>query len=95
MDAPGSYRVLDLTDEQGMFCAGLVAGMGAEVVRIQKPGEEVPQVYANSGKHCLSLNIENARVRGCLEVLVEMPNHPAYRKVDFISELYGNARISA
>jgi benzylsuccinate CoA-transferase BbsE subunit len=53
-----SYRVLDLTDEKGMFCARLLADMGAEVLRIQKPGEKVLRIQANSGKRSISLNIE-------------------------------------
>ena len=32
------YRVLDLTDEKGMFCSRLLADMGAEVVRVEKAG---------------------------------------------------------
>ena len=34
---PG-YRVLDLTDEKGRLCARLLAGMGARVIRVEKPG---------------------------------------------------------
>ncbi|MFC1908664.1 CoA transferase [Chloroflexota bacterium] len=32
------YHVLDLTDEKGMFCTRLLAGMGAEVIRLERPG---------------------------------------------------------
>jgi benzylsuccinate CoA-transferase BbsE subunit len=53
-----SYRVLDLTDEKGMFCTRLLADMGAEVLRIQKPGEKVLRIQANAGKRSISLNIE-------------------------------------
>jgi crotonobetainyl-CoA:carnitine CoA-transferase CaiB-like acyl-CoA transferase len=31
------YRVLDLTDEQGVFCAKLLADYGADVVRVERP----------------------------------------------------------
>ena len=31
------YRVLDLTDEKGMLCSRLLADMGAEVIRLEKP----------------------------------------------------------
>jgi crotonobetainyl-CoA:carnitine CoA-transferase CaiB-like acyl-CoA transferase len=57
------YKVLDLTDEKGWFCSKLLADLGAEVVRVQKPGEPVPPVYANGGKHSISLNIETAKGR--------------------------------
>ncbi|MFC1974627.1 CaiB/BaiF CoA transferase family protein [Chloroflexota bacterium] len=36
--ALSGYRVLDLTDEKGMLCAKLLADMGAEVIRLEKPG---------------------------------------------------------
>ena len=33
-----SYRVLDLTDRQGMFCGYVLAHLGAEVIAIEPPG---------------------------------------------------------
>ncbi|MBM2832751.1 MAG: CoA transferase, partial [Dehalococcoidia bacterium] len=33
-----AYRFFDLTDEKGTLCARLLAGMGAEVIRIEAPG---------------------------------------------------------
>lgn len=36
--ALSSYRFIDLTDEKGALCSRLLAGMGAEVIRIEPPG---------------------------------------------------------
>ncbi len=34
------YRVLDLTDERGIFCSRLLADMGAAVIRVEKVGRD-------------------------------------------------------
>ncbi len=34
----GPYRVLDLTDEQGYMCGKVLADMGADVVKVERPG---------------------------------------------------------
>ena len=31
-------RVLELADEKGVYCAKIFAGLGAEVIKIEKPG---------------------------------------------------------
>jgi len=57
------YRVLDLADEKGMFCSRLLADMGAEVIRLDKPGADVSRGFlfwgANAGKLDITLNIES------------------------------------
>jgi benzylsuccinate CoA-transferase BbsE subunit len=75
------YRVLDLTDEKGLFCGKLLAEMGAEVIRLEKPGEETERVAANAGKRSISLNIELEegralfrRLANIADILVE--SHP-------------------
>ncbi len=56
------YRILDLADEKGTLCARLLADMGADVIRIEKPGGDLAgspfSWETNLGKLDITLNIE-------------------------------------
>lgn len=57
--ALSGYRVLDLADEKGMLCSRYLADMGAEVIRLGKPGESGSKFHwENLGKRSVTLNIE-------------------------------------
>jgi benzylsuccinate CoA-transferase BbsE subunit len=59
--ALSGYRVLDLTDEKGMFGSRLLADMGAEVIRVERPGVSPASslfFWANNlGKRSITLDI--------------------------------------
>ena len=87
--ALSGYRVLDLTDNKGMFCAKLLHDMGADVVRVEKPqgkpaGHSAEFCYLNAGKRSISLNLETGsgqdlfkRLVKTTQVVVES-NSPGY-----------------
>lgn len=62
------YRILDLADEKGMLSTRLLAGMGAEVIRVEKPGvrsngNNADFCYLNTGKQRVSLDLEKSAGR--------------------------------
>ncbi len=69
------YRVLDLTDDKGVFCSRLLADMGADVIRVEKPERDSARSLffgANSlGKRSITLDIEAGEGREILKRLVK------------------------
>ncbi len=55
--ALSGYRVLDLTDEKARLCPRFLADMGAEVIRLEKPGTASFH-WENLGKQSVTLDIE-------------------------------------
>jgi benzylsuccinate CoA-transferase BbsE subunit len=68
--ALSGYCVLDLTDEKARLGSRFLADMGAEVIRIEKPG--TPSFsWENLGKQSLTLDIESKPGRALFTQLVE------------------------
>ncbi|MFC2047434.1 CaiB/BaiF CoA transferase family protein [Chloroflexota bacterium] len=69
------YRVLDLADGKDIFCSRLLADMGADVVRIERPGSDSARSFlsweANAGKRGITLNLEAEHGRDIFKRLVE------------------------
>ena len=86
------YFVLDLTDDKGLFCTKILADLGADVVRIDKPVKTMPlesnfdqrkswlHVAYNVNKRSVTLNIESGKGRGILKKLA--------RKADVLVESF-------
>jgi benzylsuccinate CoA-transferase BbsE subunit len=68
--ALADYRVLDLTDEKALFCGRLLADMGAEVIRIEKPGTPSFR-WENLGKKSVTLDLELKAGRALFTELVK------------------------
>ncbi len=91
------YRVLDIADAKGMFCARLLADMGAAVTRVEPPGapprDDPEYCYLNAGKSVLSLDLEQpagqAELREMVknaDVLVETGQlQVSYEELSFIN----------
>jgi len=78
------YRVLDLADEKGMLCSKLLADMGADVIKVEKPGGDSARSLsfweANVGKFGITLNLEVKQGREIFKKLV--------KTVDVVVESY-------
>ena len=72
--ALSGYRVLDLADEKCMLCSRLLADMGADVIRVEKPGDSARDLsfwQANIGKLAITLDLEAKQGRAIFQRLVK------------------------
>jgi benzylsuccinate CoA-transferase BbsE subunit len=69
--ALADYRILDLTDEKARLCSRFLADMGAEVIRIEKPGITLTFSWENLSKKSLTLDIELKAGRALFQELVK------------------------
>ncbi|MFC2013294.1 CaiB/BaiF CoA transferase family protein [Chloroflexota bacterium] len=87
--ALSGYRVLDLADERGIFCSRILADMGADVVRVERPGEGSARgLYfwaANLGKRGITLNLAASQGREIFKRLV--------KSTDILVESYQSAYL--
>jgi benzylsuccinate CoA-transferase BbsE subunit len=67
--ALSGYRVLDFTDEKARLGSRFLADMGAEVIRIGRPG--MPFSWENLGKQLVTLDIESKPGKELFTKLVE------------------------
>ncbi|MBI4186172.1 MAG: CoA transferase [Chloroflexi bacterium] len=97
-DGPlAGYRALDLTDEKGRLCSRILADMGAEVIRVEKPAPGPPEgnsSWEDLGKRSVTLNIETEagqeifnRLSRTADILVESypPGHLESLGLDYSS----------
>jgi benzylsuccinate CoA-transferase BbsE subunit len=64
-------RVLDLTDDKGRLCSHLLADMGAEVIRVDKPRESPGFHWEDLGKRQVSLDVESKQGQRLFRRLLE------------------------
>lgn len=84
MGALTGLRVLELADESGMYCGKLLADLGADVLRVERPGGDavraIPPLwhgdapglrfrYLNTGKRAVALDLQSAAGRERLQAL--------------------------
>jgi crotonobetainyl-CoA:carnitine CoA-transferase CaiB-like acyl-CoA transferase len=92
------YRVLDLTDEKGLMCGKLMADMGADVIKIEKPGGDAARnigpFYKNEKdpEHSLFWWALNTSKRGITLDIEKPAGRELFKKLvakaDFVIESY-------
>ena len=71
------YRVLDLCDEKGIFCGRILADLGADVIKIEIPGNNPNREKSlfwlayNANKRSITLDIERTEGKEIFKNLVE------------------------
>lgn len=79
-----SYKVLDLADQQGMFCGYVLAHLGAEVVAVEPPGGNSARArapFAGDGNGPDSGLWWQAYGRGKSSLVLDLESGPGHRVV--------------
>jgi crotonobetainyl-CoA:carnitine CoA-transferase CaiB-like acyl-CoA transferase len=92
------YRVLDLTDEKGIMCGKLMADMGADVIKIERPGGDAARSIGpfyrdeKDPEHSLFWWAMNTSKRGITLDIEKPVGRELFRKLvvkaDFVIESY-------
>ncbi len=75
-DMLSTYRVLDLTDEKGQFCAKLLGDLGADVIKVEPLSGEGARplpfliLGGNRGKRNLALDLKSPAAKDILKRLL-------------------------
>jgi len=67
-------KAIDLTDEKGYLCGKILADLGVDVIKVERPGRTARDFYFlayNSGKRCITLDIERKEGREILLALLK------------------------
>jgi len=65
-------RALDLTDRKGYLCGKILCDLGVDVIKVERPGaiRDVFFIAYNTGKRCITLDIEKREGREILLSLI-------------------------
>jgi benzylsuccinate CoA-transferase BbsE subunit len=83
--ALGGRRVLELADEKGVYCGKLLADMGADVIKIERPGGDatrhIPPLWQSQPDRSLFFSYMNTSKRGVTLDLTHLDGQGLFKKL--------------